>query len=75
MHVLIPGFPTVNAVVTTFTFVCVIHEVKILCSTLADLLVTKDVRIMLRRLVIFIILLAIVWWHKTHERKPVFDRY
>jgi len=72
VHVLIPGFPTLNALVTTFTFVCMIHEVKQLCSTLSELLVTKDVRVMLRRLLIFIILMVIVWWHKTHEKKPIY---
>lgn len=70
LHVLIPGYPTVNALVTTFTFVCITHEVKSICNTLAEALITKDVRIMLRRLLIFVIMLVIIWWHKTHEKKP-----
>lgn len=70
IHVLLPGYPTLNAVVTSFTFVCVIHEVKKICAILADTLVTKDVKIMLRRLLIFAIMLVVIWWHKSHEKKP-----
>ena len=72
VHVLVPGYPALNACVTTFTFICVIHEVKQCCTVLAELLVTEDVRVMFRRLLIFILFLGVIWWHKTHERKPTY---
>jgi len=72
LHVLIPGYPVLNGLITSFTFVCVVHEVKKICETLSEELVTKDVRIMLKRLIAFIIMLIIIWYHKTHEKKPVF---
>jgi hypothetical protein len=67
--VLIPNQPVLNAVITTFVFVCACHEVSKVTTVLAGALVAKDVRVMLRRLVIFIIMLFIIWWHKTHNYK------
>lgn len=65
--VLIPDQPLLNMVVTTFIFVCACHEVNKITIVLSDALVSKDVRVMLRRLVIFIVMLFIIWWHKTHQ--------
>ncbi|CAB3988591.1 Hypothetical predicted protein [Paramuricea clavata] len=67
--VLIPNQPLLNVIITTFIFVCACHEVNKATGVLSDALVAKDVRIMLRRLVIFIIMLFIIWWHKTHHDK------
>ena len=67
--VLIPDQPLLNVVITTFVFVCVCHEVSKVTVVLTRALVSKDVRVMLRRLVIFIIMLFIIWWHKTHHDK------
>ena len=66
---LIPRQPLLNVVVTTFVFVCVCHEVSKITAVLSEALVAKDVRVMLRRLVIFMIMLFIIWWHKTHHDK------
>lgn len=65
--VLIPEHPVLNVIVTCFVFVCVCHEVNKVTGILAQALVTKDMTTMLRRLVIFIIGLIIIWWHKTHH--------
>ncbi|XP_028402866.1 N-acetylneuraminate 9-O-acetyltransferase-like [Dendronephthya gigantea] len=67
--VLIPEQPLLNLLVTTFVFVCACHEVNKITVVLSEALVAKDVRVMLRRLVIFIIMLFIIWWHKTHHDK------
>ncbi|XP_065651568.1 N-acetylneuraminate 9-O-acetyltransferase isoform X3 [Hydra vulgaris] len=70
VHVLIPDYVTVNALVTSFTFICVAHEVKEIRKILADALIIKDVMVMLRRLILFLFMLVIVWWHKIHDVKP-----
>lgn len=70
LHVLIPGYPVINATLTTFTFVCVVHTVKKICGILSEELITKDVVVMLKRLCLFMVMLVIIWWHKTHEKKP-----
>ena len=67
--VLIPDQPFLNMLMTTFVFVCISHEVSKITGVLSEALVAKDVRVMLRRLVIFIIMLFIIWWHKTHHDK------
>ncbi|XP_065051911.1 N-acetylneuraminate 9-O-acetyltransferase-like [Rhopilema esculentum] len=69
--VFIPNYSIVNALLTTFVFLCVVMELRNISETLSDALVTKDVRIMLRRLVIFILMLMIIWWHKNHAKKPL----
>jgi len=68
--VLIPDHSTINAIVTTFVFIWITHEAKVVCRILADQLITKNVLVMLRRCVIFIIVLLIIWYHKSHEKKP-----
>jgi len=69
--VFVPNYQTINALLTTFVFVCVVLELHKTSVTLSNALVTKDVRIMLRRLVIFILMLIVIWWHKTHAKKPL----
>eukprot|EP00794_Sanderia_malayensis_P017222 gene17222-18943_t len=69
--VLVPNYPIINALITTFVFVCIAVELKEVSDALSDALVTKDVRVMLRRLLIFIIMLIVIWWHKTHVKKPL----
>ncbi|XP_048576358.1 N-acetylneuraminate 9-O-acetyltransferase [Nematostella vectensis] len=65
--VLIPGYPALNAILTSFVFVCVCHEVNKVTSALSRELVSKDLKTMLRRLVVFVIMLIVIWWHKTHH--------
>ncbi|XP_065834180.1 N-acetylneuraminate 9-O-acetyltransferase-like, partial [Oscarella lobularis] len=48
--VVIPGYPLVNAVVTTFVFVCAAHEISSICGVLTSYAVTKDTRAMLKRI-------------------------
>ncbi|XP_046860226.1 LOW QUALITY PROTEIN: N-acetylneuraminate 9-O-acetyltransferase-like [Xenia sp. Carnegie-2017] len=65
--VLVPNRPILNAIVTTFVFVCVCSEVNKTTAVLSDALVSKDVKVMMRRLIIFVIMLFIIWWHKTYH--------
>ncbi|XP_068751421.1 N-acetylneuraminate 9-O-acetyltransferase-like isoform X2 [Montipora capricornis] len=69
--ILIPERPILNVVMTTFVFVCVSHEIHKVTGVLANALVTKDIKTMLRRVLFFIFMLIIIWWHKTyHIPKP-----
>lgn len=69
--VLIPGQPFLNVLLTTFVFVCISHEIQKVSGVLANALITKDIKTMLRRVGFFIFMLIIIWWHKTHhDPKP-----
>ncbi|KAK3751862.1 hypothetical protein QZH41_009672 [Actinostola sp. cb2023] len=65
--VLIPGQPLLNVVITTFVFVCICHEVHKVSGALTKALIARDITTMIRRLIIFVIALIIIWWHKTHH--------
>ena len=70
--VLIPDQPLLNVILTTFVFVCISHEIHKVSGVLANALITKDIKTMLRRVLFFIFMLIIIWWHKTHhDPKPV----
>lgn len=69
--VLVPRVPLLNVVLTTFVFVCISHEIHKVSGVLANALIAKDLRTMIRRVVFFIFMLIIIWWHKTHhDPKP-----
>ncbi|KAM7442313.1 N-acetylneuraminate 9-O-acetyltransferase [Porites harrisoni] len=69
--VLIPSQPFLNVVLSTFVFVCVSHEIHKVSGVLANALITKDIKTMMRRVLFFIFMLIIIWWHKTHhDPKP-----
>ncbi|XP_034661777.1 N-acetylneuraminate 9-O-acetyltransferase isoform X3 [Drosophila subobscura] len=55
--VLLPGFPTLNMIITSFIFVCVSHEVHRLTHILLPYAVPNDWRLVMRNFVIFLIVL------------------
>ncbi|KAL7743039.1 hypothetical protein ACLKA6_005786 [Drosophila palustris] len=55
--VLLPGFPTLNMIITSFIFVCASHEVHRLTQILLPYAVPNDWRLVLRNFVIFLIVL------------------
>nr|XP_013796751.1 PREDICTED: CAS1 domain-containing protein 1 isoform X5 [Apteryx mantelli mantelli] len=48
--VLIPGYPVLNVMVSTFIFVCVAHEISQITNDLAQIVVPKDNPALLKRL-------------------------
>jgi len=46
--VLLPGYPVVNIILSSFVFVCAAHEAHDITATLLPLLVPHDLRRMLR---------------------------
>lgn len=55
--VLLPGFPTMNMIITTFIFVCASHEVHRLTQVLLPYAIPSDWKLALRNFAIFIIVL------------------
>lgn len=56
--VLMPGFPTLNIIITSFIFVCISHEIHRLTQILASYAVPpNDWRLAARNLVLFIVVL------------------
>ncbi|XP_018798527.1 PREDICTED: CAS1 domain-containing protein 1 [Bactrocera latifrons] len=55
--VLLPGFPTLNMIVTSFIFVCASHEVHRITQTLLPYAVPNDWKLAIRNFVIFLIIL------------------
>ncbi|ESN92156.1 hypothetical protein HELRODRAFT_89851, partial [Helobdella robusta] len=57
--VLIPSYPVMNLIVTSFVFVCVAHEIKLLTSLLTPVLVPRS-RLKLARNVLVLLLLLLI---------------
>ncbi|XP_049281782.1 N-acetylneuraminate 9-O-acetyltransferase [Anopheles funestus] len=55
--VLLPGFPTLNVLITSFIFVCVSHEIHRVTSVLLPYAVPNDWKLALRNILFFVILL------------------
>ncbi|KXJ69047.1 hypothetical protein RP20_CCG000406 [Aedes albopictus] len=55
--VLLPGFPTLNVLITSFIFVCVSHEIHRLTTVLLPYIVPNDWKLALRNMLIFIVVL------------------
>ncbi|XP_055704657.1 N-acetylneuraminate 9-O-acetyltransferase isoform X1 [Phlebotomus papatasi] len=55
--VLIPGFPTLNVIITSFIFICVSHEVHRLTLVLLPYAVPSDWKLVVRNFVAFLIIL------------------
>lgn len=55
--VLLPGFPNLNILISSFIFVCASHEVHRLTQALLPYVVPADWRIALRNFVIFLVIL------------------
>lgn len=56
--VLIPGFPVLNVIVTSFIFVCVSHEVHKLTQVLLPYAVPSDWKLVLRNFILFLAILV-----------------
>ncbi|XP_037938251.1 N-acetylneuraminate 9-O-acetyltransferase [Teleopsis dalmanni] len=56
--VLLPGFPTLNMIITSFIFVCASHEVNRITQILSPIAVPNDWKLVLRNFVIFLIILV-----------------
>eukprot|EP00118_Oscarella_pearsei_P014946 m.131172 g.131172 ORF g.131172 m.131172 type:complete len:778 (+) comp38040_c0_seq18:156-2489(+) len=57
--VLIPGYPFINAIITTFVFVCAAHEISSICGVLTSYAVTKDAKSMAKRIVVLLLVFAV----------------
>eukprot|EP00095_Tigriopus_kingsejongensis_P006689 maker-scaffold25_size650667-snap-gene-1.20 protein:Tk06689 transcript:maker-scaffold25_size650667-snap-gene-1.20-mRNA-1 annotation:"conserved hypothetical protein" len=55
--VLIPNYPVVNLILTSFIFICAAHEIHVITMTLLPFVVPSDFKLILRNLVIFLILM------------------
>lgn len=55
--VLLPGFPTLNIIITSFIFVCVSHEINRLTTVLIPYAVPNDWKLAFRNFIIFLIIL------------------
>lgn len=55
--VLIPNYPVVNLILTSFIFICAAHEIHVITSTLLPYVVPSDSKLILRNLVIFLVLM------------------
>jgi hypothetical protein len=55
--VLLPGFPTLNVLITSFIFVCIAHEAHRLTMVLQPFAVPNDWKLALRNLIIFALIL------------------
>jgi hypothetical protein len=59
MLVMLPGYPVVNVLLTTFIFVCIAHELNAITKDLSEIVVPRDNwRVCLRNLVAFMVILA-----------------
>ncbi|XP_060521165.1 N-acetylneuraminate 9-O-acetyltransferase isoform X2 [Cylas formicarius] len=56
--VLVPGYPVLNLIVTTFIFVCVSHEIHQITKTLLPYAVPNDWRLVLRNFILFLAVLV-----------------
>ncbi|XP_058060774.1 N-acetylneuraminate 9-O-acetyltransferase [Anopheles bellator] len=55
--VLLPGFPTLNVLITSFIFVCVSHEIHRVTTVLLPYAVPNDWKLAVRNIILFVILL------------------
>ncbi|XP_053207163.1 N-acetylneuraminate 9-O-acetyltransferase-like [Panonychus citri] len=55
--VLIPSFPVLNVIVTSFIYVCISHEINLLTRTLVKYAISPDWRYMTMNLLIFLLIL------------------
>lgn len=61
--VLIPSYPVLNLIVTSFIFLCVAHEMHYLTRTLAKYAIPNDWKCLIRNAVIFILILIPIGVH------------
>ena len=61
--VLVPGYPVLNVMVTSFIFVCAAHEVHQLTSVLLPYAVPTDWKLVLRNALLFLVVLVPIGIH------------
>ncbi|GFU04031.1 n-acetylneuraminate 9-O-acetyltransferase [Nephila pilipes] len=61
--VLVPGYPVLNALITSFLFVCVAHEIHVLTNILVRYAVPTDWKYLIRNVTIFLLLLVPIGIH------------
>ena len=61
--VLIPNFPVLNVLLTSFIFICACHEINILTDKLLPYFVPEEPLLVLRNLVLFILILVPIGIH------------
>lgn len=63
--VLLPGFPTLNLIVTSFIFVCVAVEIKDITGALTSIAIPNEPKRLYIRLALFSLLLAFLLIYTT----------
>jgi hypothetical protein len=57
--VVLPGYPVVNTLLTSFIFICIAHELNVITKELGEVIVPRDNwRVCLRNAVTFFVLLT-----------------
>lgn len=57
---LVPGYPVLNVVITSFIFICIAHEMHQLTEKFVHMIISNDWRYTLRNLMlIFLVLLPV----------------
>ena len=58
--VLVPRYPMINLIVTTFIFVCVAHEIHVVTAKLVPYVVPNDSKLLLRNVALFAFILLLL---------------
>ncbi|XP_006636227.3 N-acetylneuraminate (7)9-O-acetyltransferase [Lepisosteus oculatus] len=66
--VLVPGYPMLNIVISTFIFVCVAHEISQITNDLAQVAIPKDSSALVKRLLGLAVFLLAVLQLTAHEQ-------
>jgi hypothetical protein len=61
--VLLPGFPTLNIILTSYIFVCIAHELNLLTKQLVVYVVPTNWKLALRNFLLFLVILAPIGRH------------
>ncbi|KAL1129008.1 hypothetical protein AAG570_013540 [Ranatra chinensis] len=61
--VFVPGYPVLNALITSFIFVCAAHEIRQVTTILMPYAVPSDWRLVLRNFLIFLMILVPIGIH------------
>ncbi|KAH9498330.1 N-acetylneuraminate 9-O-acetyltransferase [Bulinus truncatus] len=55
--VLIPSYPVLNVVITSFIFIVISHEISSITNTLCNYAVPQDIKVLLRNITVFVAIL------------------
>ncbi|XP_076362337.1 N-acetylneuraminate (7)9-O-acetyltransferase isoform X2 [Tachypleus tridentatus] len=61
--VLVPSYPVLNVIITTFIFVCIAHEVHHITRILVKYAIPNDWRYLVRNVVVFFLILVPIGFH------------